>query len=404
MIRVRKVYKVFKLIINIPNRGRKMLKIKLIKRWYTNIFLLLIVLIIGLFLIELGLNLFFPQGNPLWGYDSSIGVKLEPNKCSRYISEEYNVELCSNNEGFKDIDHNIEKESSKTRIAVLGDSMVIAREVEMGQRFTELLEPLLEKECGKEFEVMNFGVGGQGTAGQLLTFKHFVKKYNPDYTILVIFSENDISNNYLPLEDRDYIPTYKLDHSGELEYVPFKKAPLISNPILSVISREIFPNLLSLSGKSFRRLSKLIRGQKNKIPHYLYVYSSDDSEDYQIAWDIEQKLLANFKEEVNAIGQEFIVSLLFSKNQVTDFNEFSENPIVKTFNRSKPNRRLSKILEDLDIIHIDLLNNINLDAKDRGYENLFFEINAHLTEKGHQFMANLIASNLLNKTEICKNK
>lgn len=379
-----------------------MLKPKLIKNWCLNIFLLLIVSIICLFLIELCLSLFFPQGDPLWGYDPFIGVKLEPNKCSRYISEEYNTKLCSNNEGFRDTNHDIEKNESTIRIAFLGDSFIAAKEVKTEDRFTNLMSSLIEQKCGKKIEVLNFGVAGQGTAGELLTWDYFVKKYNPDYTILVVFPENDVSNNYLPLENRNYIPTYKLDQSGELQYVPFKKAPLISNPVLSTISREMFPNLFSLSGKSFRSISRLIKGKEKGLPKSFYVYSANESEDYKVAWEIERKLLEKLKYETKSINSEFVVVLLFSRNQVTNFEDYSDNSLFSTFDISKPNIKFSSILEELNITYIDLFKKIDLQGKDNNYKPLFFEINQHLTEEGHRFITDLIVSDLLNETKICE--
>lgn len=373
-----------------------MRKIKIIKRIIKYIISIFLVLIA----IELFLNFFLPQGNPLWGYDPVIGIKLMPNKCSRHISSEYNTKFCSNAEGFRDADHAVLKEDSVTRIAIFGDSFVIAREVEEKERFTNLIGNSIEQKCGKKIEIMNFGIAGQGTAGQLLTFNHFAKKYNPDYTILIM-AEDDIADNYLPLEDRNYVPTYKLNQAGELEYVSFKKAPIISNPILRS-SQKIFSNIFSLAGKNFRVFSRLLKGREGGLPKYIHVYSPNDSEDFQIAWDIERRLLIKFKKEVESIGSEFIVIWMFSENQVTNFQDYSDAQIVQSFDVTKPSTRVGGILKELNIAYIDLFNNIYPNLNNIKSKDLFFKYSNHFNKKGHQFIANLIVSDLLNETKICE--
>lgn len=372
-----------------------MLKIKKrYKNLIINLFLLLFVLVSGLYITELFLDLFFPQGNPLWEYDPLIGIKMTPNKCSRYISPEYNTELCVNSEGFRDIEHTINKDPSITRIAILGDSFTAAREVEREERFSDLIQ----KRCEDRIEVLNFGVGGQGTAAQLLTFKHYVKKYRPDYTLLIIFPEDDVSDNYLPLENRDYIPTYQLNDLNEIEYIPFKKPPLIGNPLLSSISQKLFPNIFSLAGKTFRNLSSILKGQKDGLPKYLYVYSINESEEYKIAWKIEERLLEEFGHEVEDNGSVFIMINLFSSNQVNNFKRYQDKEVVHDFDKNKPNIKLNELAKKLGIINIDLLGKMDTN---KPYEDLFFYNDQHLTKDGHKVVADLILSGLEEKAMIC---
>jgi hypothetical protein len=43
--------------------------------------------------------------------------------------------------------------------------------------------------------VLNFGVTGYGTAQELLTWRHQVKKYRPDIVVLGFYTNNDVFNN-----------------------------------------------------------------------------------------------------------------------------------------------------------------------------------------------------------------
>jgi hypothetical protein len=103
-----------------------------------------------------------------------------------------------NNDGLRDREHPEQKPENTLRIAVLGDSYTAALQVAVDMAFWSILEHRLNA-CGlfgtKKIEVINFGVGGYGTAQELLTLQHRVWKYSPDIVLLAFFSGNDIRNN-----------------------------------------------------------------------------------------------------------------------------------------------------------------------------------------------------------------
>lgn len=73
------------------------------------------------------------------------------------------------------------------RIAVLGDSFVEALQVERKENFCYLLEEYLnEKNPGKHFEVMNFGVAGYSLGQMYLRLKNLALQFNPDMVILAV--------------------------------------------------------------------------------------------------------------------------------------------------------------------------------------------------------------------------
>ncbi len=78
-----------------------------------------------------------------------------------------------------------------TRIAILGDSLVEAQQVDFYHNFSHLLETTLNvsRLCSQPFEVLNFGVGGTGTFSQYQTFKYKVAPLKPDLTLLVFHDD-----------------------------------------------------------------------------------------------------------------------------------------------------------------------------------------------------------------------
>jgi len=124
----------------------------------------------------------------------------------------------TNSRGFRDVEWAREKAPGTVRIAVLGDSFTEAAQVSIEERFTELAARHLNQagaSAGTQFEVMNFGTSGYGTAQQLMTWRHEVEPYKPDIVVLAFLTGNDIRNNSEQLEG-DPIRPYFVEQNGQL--------------------------------------------------------------------------------------------------------------------------------------------------------------------------------------------
>lgn len=103
-----------------------------------------------------------------------------------------------NSEGWRDRERKKEKSAGTFRIAVLGDSFTSARQVDLAQTFCAVIESELEGDSRNgitETEVLNFGVGGYGTAQEFLVLENCVWEYSPDVVLLAFFAGNDVSDN-----------------------------------------------------------------------------------------------------------------------------------------------------------------------------------------------------------------
>jgi lysophospholipase L1-like esterase len=78
------------------------------------------------------------------------------------------------------------------RIVVLGDSFMEAYQVPLETSLPYLLQ---ERLADRKVEVINLGIGGYGTAQELLYLRDEGFKYQPDLVVLAFYPGNDVQNN-----------------------------------------------------------------------------------------------------------------------------------------------------------------------------------------------------------------
>jgi hypothetical protein len=113
---------------------------------------------------------------------------------SHWYAREFSVNIKINSHGFRDLERHIKKDKNTVRIAILGNSMVTARQIKFEKTAGQLLEKKLNRmisaKTGKKYEVLNFGVPGYGIDQMLLNWNHYASKFNPDYIFIYIFEKN----------------------------------------------------------------------------------------------------------------------------------------------------------------------------------------------------------------------
>jgi lysophospholipase L1-like esterase len=150
---------------------------------------------------ELGLRL-VGFSAPIWHQpDAQLGWTLRPGASGWYTKEGHAYAQISP-AGFRDLPHSLEKPQGTFRIAVIGDSVVEAFQIDMKAAFWWHLQDDM-RACpgvgGRAVEVMAFGVSGYGTAQEALLLESTAIRYQPD-VVLVAFAANDLRNNSKHLE------------------------------------------------------------------------------------------------------------------------------------------------------------------------------------------------------------
>lgn len=155
---------------------------------------------------------------PLWYRpDPVVGWALRPG-VEGWFTSEGRAYVRINSEGLRDREHSIAKPKDVYRIAVLGDSVSEAMQVDMKDAYWSLLQGRLSR-CGyapgRRIEVINFGVSGFGTAQEYLMLKAAMP-YRPDLVLLQFMDGNDLTDNSRALNSEKQRPYFTLDGRGKL--------------------------------------------------------------------------------------------------------------------------------------------------------------------------------------------
>ena len=147
-------------------------------------------------LVEIGLRLFGAALVPISIPTKHLGHIYRPNISIDQFNKEskQTVTIETNSHGF--IDSEWEFDSAVTKIMVLGDSFVAAKQVAKDDRFTELLQKKFAEE-GDPVRVFNLGKSGSGPDAYLARLQAYYHLINPDLVIVTIYDGNDFKDvNY----------------------------------------------------------------------------------------------------------------------------------------------------------------------------------------------------------------
>lgn len=134
-----------------------------------------------------------PAFQSLFVPDGAIGYRLRPGARVRFTTAEFDTHIAINDQGVRDDAPIGPKPPNERRIVVLGDSLVLAVQVDQQQTFCRLLEERLNRSGGPvRYRVINAGVQGYGPVEELLFFRHVARAFQPDLVITAVFVGNDI--------------------------------------------------------------------------------------------------------------------------------------------------------------------------------------------------------------------
>lgn len=148
--------------------------------------------------------------------DPVLGWRLHPHRHGWFIADGVKSPVHTTPTGFRDREHMLDKPDGVYRIAVLGDEYSEAMAVPVERTWWWQLPARLQ-DCGfqsdKLTEVLNFGVGGYGTAQEYVMLEMTAMRYQPDL-VLLQFSPNDVADNSRALTTEKDRPFFVLDAHG----------------------------------------------------------------------------------------------------------------------------------------------------------------------------------------------
>jgi lysophospholipase L1-like esterase len=138
-----------------------------------------------------------PSFETLFVADTSAGYRLRPNARTRFVTGEFDTTIAVNAQGVRDDAPIGPKPPRERRVVVLGDSLVLAVQVDGRQTFCRLLqEHLNEAGTPVRYRVINAGVQGYGPVEELLFYRDVVRTFQPDLVIVTLFVGNDAEDAY----------------------------------------------------------------------------------------------------------------------------------------------------------------------------------------------------------------
>jgi len=392
-----------------PRRRRLLLKL----------LTLLIGIIAALAMLEIGLRIAGYSSPEFYETDETLGYRLIPGMSGWYTREGRSwVEI--NSDGFRDVDHSIDKPAGVYRVAVIGDSYVEALQVDRGEMFTNYVAPAATN-CdafgGKRIETLTFGVSGYGTAQELLMLREKVWKYSPDLVLLVFTTNNDVSDN-LRVFKQSPIPYFEIrngqlfeDDSFRMDHVFIRRNSSISRLGTWLMNHLRF-------AQAFADVHRLVKYKLNEwsaaktaepaanaqagpadvgyepgIDNQIYREPSDDN--WRTAWDVTERLIGEMNAEVTQHNARFAIVLATNGIQVVP-NRDLKAAFAKKLGVTEltyPNKRLASYCDSHGIPSIDLEPEFSTYAEQNGVYLHGFGAdigNGHWNQTGHKLAGEVI--------------
>ena len=191
---------------------------------------------------------------------------------NHWYAREFSAKVKINSHGFRDFERTIKKDKDTIRIALLGDSMIAARQLDFEKTAGQLLEKRLERDfsskTGKRYEVLNFGVPGYGVDQMFLNWNIYASKFDPDFVFLYIFERNYLRTISESWCKRDFMGIHDLTQRKCLAIRPIAIVKQgLPNEISSMEAKNIIQDYIYISSLDLNRVIKKNENIVQKLSH-----------------------------------------------------------------------------------------------------------------------------------------
>ena len=173
-----------------------------VRKWMSNVGIIILSVSLCLFFIELGLRIFrpfyFAQPIEAYEYDNDLAYRLRPG-AHLFIFNDYQQEIRTNELGTLNFQDNFSE--YEIIIFALGDSYTQGLGVANDSSYPFQLDLLLnfnnKGNYSKRYGVVNLALGPYGGKQQLITLKRFSRDLRKPHIVLFLGYENDYSDDQL---------------------------------------------------------------------------------------------------------------------------------------------------------------------------------------------------------------
>jgi len=352
-------------------------------------------ILVGLFLMEIGVRVFglytFPRETFIEPHPE-LGWSHIPNKEGYWEIGKHRIAVKINSKGLRDREYPYEKERGFFRILVLGDSFTEGFQVPLEATFCKVLERRLRKKQ-RRIEVINGGFGGVGTDYQLLFLRREGYKYDPDLVVSAFFV-NDIYDNFKSkniLENKSASVAY-----AEKGLVTHLKQFLATNSCAYNYLGHVIPKHAPLLARLFMKLGVLsyqpIDEAEGINQLHDLVFVRKYGPELEKAWNVTQVLFYELAKEAENRGSDLAVVSIPCREQV--YENLWKSKLLRTgmqereWDLNKPDQLLSAFLSDARIPALELLPHFR---KAAGESQLYYTgTDGHWNVNGHRLAGEVI--------------
>jgi lysophospholipase L1-like esterase len=323
-----------------------------------------------------------PAFQGLFTSDPVLGYRLNPGAHTRFTTSEFDTTIHIAQAGVRDDEEIGSKPPGETRIAILGDSLVLSVQVPFSTTFAEQMERRLNDAAagtGRSYRVINAGVQGYGPVEELLFFRRVVRQLQPDVVLVTVFVGNDAEE---ALGSQAKLSPDK----GITERV---REGVVTR-LRRTVRRSMVLQILRLRVLAATERFRTAAGPP-EAP--LPAYAKNPSPRIEQGISLARDVLAQIANEANAAGAQTGIILMPARFQIDDGDYGRLRDIVAQSGgelmRDAATDRFAAALDDLELPTIDLLPVLR-NAKHGS--DLFFQENVHLTPRGHAVVGESLAA------------
>ncbi len=335
------------------------------------------------------------------------------------------VRYSTNSFGMRDRERALEKIPGVTRVAIIGDSMMDAEQINDEEGMSRLLEEGFE---GKA-EFLNFGMNSIGPMQYALLYETKIRSFRPDVVMAMFYTENDIENNSIALESLVYhgepFLTYRDAEGNPMSVITFTKTKMIKQFLnrhfaLFRLMREIQSKLKygktggkdsvasrdTPSMEEIKNDIKTWRAQAGALIRHEVFLDPPDAE-WEEAWQNTERELLRLKGMVEEDGARLIVVIVPS---ILEFDGEAgvkiATPLLQAVRGERaldmlyPNRRINALLRTYGFTAFDLLPPMRSYSEEHSlaYPYFSFSCNSHWSALGHRVAADAVSAFLTDRT------
>lgn len=353
--------------------------------WHTRLALLVAIGLVWFGIFEAALRVYggseaAPAFQQLFMQDPAVGHRLRPGASTRFTTSEFSVTIAINAQGVRDDEPIGPKPAGERRVVVLGDSIVLAVQVDAAQTFCHLLERRLNaRGDGARYRVINAGVQGYGPMEVVRFYETVAARFDPDLVLIATF----VANDAVEALDR----SWRLDPSRPAAVEAQAEA---ERRLRRIVRRSI---VLQIVNQRVEQVTERLRPARQPSPdRRLLSYATPLREDIAQGFDQAARAAQRIATAASARGARTGLVLVPARFQLDDADfQRIRGDVTRfgfTIDPQAASHRFEQAYRPLGLPILDLLPPFRASRDPLA---IFFQRTVHLTPTGHAVAAEALA-------------